>query len=62
VKAMGKEKKLTPEEAKAVLIKEQEEKQQKCRAEIHKMLEKYGMQLQGYAIVSATNVRVVPKK
>jgi hypothetical protein len=60
---MAEEKKeeLTAEKAKALLLKEQQEKQLKCQAEIQAVLDKYGMQIQGYAIIPANQVSIVPK-
>jgi hypothetical protein len=60
---MSEEKKeeLTAEKAKALLLKEQQEKQLKCQAEIQAVLDKYGMQIQGYAIIPANQVSIVPK-
>jgi len=52
---------LTPDKARELLQKEQQEKQLKCQAEIQAVLDKYGMQIQGYTIVQASQISIVPK-
>ncbi|MBM3252269.1 MAG: hypothetical protein FJZ11_05795 [Candidatus Omnitrophica bacterium] len=52
---------LTTEKAKELLQKEQRENQLKCQVEIQAVLDKYGMQIQGYAIVPANQISIVPK-
>ena len=53
---------LTPEKAKEILQKEQREKTLKCQAEIQVILDKYGMTMQGYAIIPVNQVSIVPKQ
>ena len=49
------------EEARKILIKEQQEKQAQCSKEVQAVLDKYGMQLQAVAQVQANQVSIIPK-
>jgi len=53
---------LTSEKAKEILQKEQREKTLRCQAEIQAVLDKYGMQIQGYAIIPINQVNIVPRR
>jgi len=57
----GKKEEITSEKARQVLAKEQQEKALKCQAEIQAVLDKYGMQIQGVAVIPANQVSIVPK-
>jgi len=52
--------KLTPDKARELLQKEQREKQLKCQVEIQAILDKYGMQIQGFATIPANQVSIAP--
>jgi len=52
---------LTTDKARELLQKEQRENQLKCQVEIQAVLDKYGMQIQGFAIVQASQINIVPK-
>ena len=58
---MAKEEEITTEKARQILAKEQQEKALKCQAEIQAVLDKYGMQIQGAAVIPANQVSIVPK-
>ena len=57
---MAKEEEITTEKARQILAKEQQEKALKCQAEIQAVLDKYGMQIQGFATIPANQVSIVP--
>jgi len=52
---------LTSEKARELLQKEQREKVLKCQAEIQVVLDKYGMQIQGYVIIPANQINIVAR-
>jgi len=57
---VAKEEEITTEKARQILAKEQQEKALKCQAEIQAVLDKYGMQIQGFATIPANQVSIVP--
>ena len=56
-----KKEELTTEKAKLLLEKEQQEKVLNCQKEIQAVLDKYGMQIRGFAIIQASQISIVPK-
>ena len=58
---MAKEETITPEKAKEVLLKEQQEAIKKCTQEVQVVLDKYNMQLNAFATIPAEIVQIGPK-